>query len=480
MTESKYVIAVDIGAESGRVMRAEFTGEFLNLTEVHRFSNIPVWVGETLHWDVLRLWGDITSGIHMVGDKAASIGVDTWGVDGALLDRDGRLLANPVHYRDRRTDGMMDWVFERVPRREVFQRTGIQFMQINGLYQLASLVYNNSPLLEVAQTFLTIPDLFNYWLSGSRTCEFSHATTQQTFNPHTNDWDRETLTAIGLPLEIFPPVVQPGTRLGEYNGIPVIAPACHDTGSAVVAVPTTTENYAYLSSGTWSLLGLEVTEPVINDVSYEANVTNEGGVYGTYRLLKNIMGLWLAQECRAAWAREGDEYEYDQLVLQAEQAEPFRSFVDPDDPAFLPPGDMPERIRDFCRKTSQPVPETVDQVMRTVYESLVMKYRYVLEQLIRVSGRQVDRLHIIGGGSRNALLSQMTANVIGREVVTGPVEATAMGNAVVQLITRGDLGSLAEARQLLSKSIGTATYEPQDVALWNEHYQRFLGYITVG
>jgi rhamnulokinase len=476
----KHVIAVDLGAESGRVMRADFDGRRLTMNEVHRFPNVPVWVGETLHWDVLRLWGDITAGIRAVlyGAPAHSIGVDTWGVDFALLDRDGNLLSNPVHYRDRRTEGLMDWVFERVPRREVFARTGIQFMSINGLYQFASLVKSNSPLLEVATTFLTIPDLFNYWLSGSRTCEFTHVTSTQCYNPLRGQWDFETLEALGAPVEIFPEIVQPGTRLGAYDGIPVIAPACHDTGSAVVAVPTTTENYAYLSSGTWSLLGLEVPQPVINDAAYEANVTNEGGAYGTYRLLKNIMGLWLVQQCRATWTRQGEEYDYDHLVHLAEEAEPLRSLVDPDDAEFLPPGDMPARIREFCSRSGQPIPETPGQMVRAVYESLALKYRYVLEQLTGVSGRQVDRLHIIGGGSKIALLSQMAADATGRPVVTGPDEATAMGNALIQLIALGELGGVQEARQMLSQSINTTTYEPRETAAWDEAYRRFRDLLT--
>lgn len=474
----KHVIAIDLGAESGRVLRVGFDGAAFHFEEIHRFPNIPVEARGTLHWDVLRLWHEITIGIGLAGKDIAGIGVDTWGVDFALLDRAGNLLSNPVHYRDSRTDGMYDWVFERVPRRAIFERTGIQFMIINTLYQIASMVASNHPALEQAATFLPIPDLFNYWLTGEKTAEFSHASTMQIYNPRTGDWDFETLRAIGAPISMFGPIVQPGTRIGAYNGIPVIAPACHDTGSAVVGVPTTTTNYAYLSSGTWSLIGLEVTEPVINDAAYAANVTNEGGAYGTFRLLKNVMGLWIAQQCRATWLKKGTDYSYDQLTAAAIEAEPFRSLIDPDDDLFLAPGDMPARIRQFCQRTGQPAPETVGQTVRAVYESLALKYRLALDRLVKLTGTPVERLHIIGGGTQNKLLNQMTADATGRVVITGPVEATALGNAIVQFIALGELGNVAQARKILSKTVGTETYEPENTADWQAAYERFQTYLS--
>lgn len=477
MTHRRHVIAVDLGAESGRVAKVFFDGSTLQLEEAHRFPNIPVQTRGVLNWDPLRLWHEITTGIELA-KGASGIGVDTWGVDFAFLDREGRLLANPLHYRQERAPGIMDWVFERVPRREVFDRTGIQFMVINGVYLLATMAQAKSSLFDAAGTILTIPDLFNYWLTGERSCEFTHATTTQAYNPRRDDWDRDTLSAIDVPLDIFPKVNKPGTRLGDYQGIPVILPATHDTGSAVVAVPTTTENYAYLSSGTWSLLGLEVDEPIINDQAYAYNVTNEGGVYGNFRLLKNVMGLWLAQQCRATWTQAGTEYSYEQLKQLANQAEPFRSLVDPNDPIFLPPGDMPGRIRDFCRSTGQLVPETPGQVMRAVYESLALRYRAVLDQLIDLTGRQVDVLHIIGGGVRNELLCQMTADAIGRDVVAGPAEATAIGNAIIQYISLGEIGSVAQAREIMLRSSETIRYQPQNAAHWGETYQRFKGLMT--
>jgi rhamnulokinase len=476
---NKHVIAIDLGAESGRVMQVDFDGERLHLSEAHRFNNTPVSAGGTLYWDALRQWSYINAGIKAMSPGAAGIGVDTWGVDFALLDRDGNLLSNPVHYRDRSiNEEMMQRVFDRVPRREVFERTGIQFMAINGLYRLAALAHKHSPLLEAASTLVTIADLFNFWLSGVRICEFTHVTTQQMYNPHTGDWDYEMLAMLDIPAHIFPPIVQPGTCIGEFNGIPVIVPATHDTGSAVVAVPTITPDYAYISSGTWSLLGLELDAPIINDATYEANLTNEGGVYGTYRLLKNIAGMWLVQQCRATWAEGGREYDYAQIAAMAAQAEPFFAFIDPDDGRFVSHGDMPARIREFCSRTGQRVPETDGQIVRCIYESLAMKYRYVLEMLMQVSGRSVERIHIIGGGAKNTLLNQITADATGRVVIAGPTEATATGNALVQFISLGDIANLAEARELLSRTEDTQTYEPRDTSVWDEHFDLFKSIVS--
>jgi sugar (pentulose or hexulose) kinase len=474
----KHVIAIDLGAESGRVIPIGFDGSHLTFSEPHRFPNIPVMAGGTLYWDVLRLWHEIDTGVAKFAGGAASLGIDTWGVDGVLLDRNGKLLSNPAHYRDRRNEGMMDWVFERVPARTLFERTGIQFIQFNGIFQLASLLRDGSPLFEIAETFLPIADLFNYWMTGSKTSEFTHVTTQQAYNPRTGNWDWETIETLGIPRRIFGEVVMPGARLGEYQGVPVIAPATHDTGSAVVAVPTTTRDFAYISSGTWSLIGFEIDAPIINDDSFAANVTNEGGAGNTYRFLKNCMGLWLAQQARATWAAAGHEYGYDQLAQMATEEQPFRSLFDPDDLAFMPPGDMPARIREFCARTNQPQPETVGQVMRAIYESLALKYRHLLDKMGRLCGRSAKHLHIVGGGSANALLNQMTADATGIPVIAGPREATAIGNAVVQLIALGELGNIAQARALLSRNPELTTYEPKHSAAWDAEYERFKGYVT--
>lgn len=462
-----FVITIDLGASSGRVMRIH---DNLHLEEVHRFPNQPVMANGILYWDVLALWFEIQKGIAAAG-QGLSIGLDAWGVDFALLDKHGHLVANPVHYRDLNKEGAMEWVFERVPRHTIFERTGIQFMLINGLYQLAHLARDSSPQLEIAHTFLTIADLFNYWLSGSKTCEFTETSTTQCYNPRQNTWDWETLSALGLPTSIFPEIVPPGTRLGMYNGIPVTAPACHDTGSAVVAVPATTPHYAYLSSGTWSLIGLELDAPLINDAVYEANITNEGGVENTTRFLKNVAGMWLVQQCLQTWENQGKKYTYEQMAEMAKAAAPFYAFIDPDDPTFLPAGDMPARIVEFCQRTGQPIPESDGQILRTIYESLALKYRFVLEQLLQLTGRRVDCLHIIGGGSQNTLLCQMTADAIGREVIAGPAEATALGNGIVQWIALGELASVAQARELLSRTLETRRYTPQQN--WDTAYAQF-------
>jgi len=469
----KNVITVDLGAESGRVITVGFDGNAFHMDEVHRFANVPVSVRGTLHWDVLRVWQDIRTGIDRAHADAAGIGLDTWGVDFALLDRNGQLLGNPVHYRDKRTEGMMEWVFDRVPRRTLFERTGIQFMQINGIYQLASMIRDHSPLLDIAATFLTISDLFNYWLSGYRGCEFTQATTLQMVNPRSRDWDWATLDTLGVPRHLMPPVTAPGTKIGEDRGVPVLLSACHDTGSAVVGVPTTTPDYVYISSGTWSLIGMEISAPLINDASYGANVTNEGGVGGTFRLLKNVQGLWLAQQSRQTWRDQGIDLDYEALAHLAAEAAPFRSLIDPDEHRFLAPGDMPSRIQAFCHETDQRIPETPAQIMRTIYESLALKYRFTIDKLIALTGRTVERVHIVGGGSRNALLSQMTADVCNRVVITGPIEATALGNAIVQFMALGQFSSIAEAREVLSKGSGMGYYEPKNTRAWEEAYGRF-------
>ncbi|NKQ35926.1 MAG: rhamnulokinase [Chloroflexi bacterium] len=457
----KTVLAVDLGAESGRVMAVHFDGNNLEVEELHRFPNVAVAVNGTLHWDFLRLWHDIQAGIERGKSlKPASIGVDTWGVDFALLDAQGNLIGNPVQYRDGRTAGMMEQVFAKVSRSEVFAQTGIQFMSINTLYQMMSLVASRSPHLEIADTFLMAPDLLNYWLTGAKVSEFSIATTTQMFNPRTGGWAAEMLDTLGIPSHILPEIVPPGTQLGHYEGIPVIAPACHDTGSAVAAVPTQTADYAYISSGTWSLVGLEVPQPIITEAALAANVTNEGGVYGTYRLLKNVTGLWLLQQCRATWASEGEEYSYGELVEMAQAVEGKVAVINPDDGRFLSSGNHPQRIRELCRETGQPVPQSKGEVVRVALQSLALTYRNVLAELTAVSNRKIDVIHIVGGGAKNKLLNQMTADATGLPVITGPVEATVMGNALVQLITLGEIQDIRQGRQIVAQMAAQERYEP--------------------
>jgi rhamnulokinase len=480
-------LAIDLGAESGRAITGSFQGDKLSLKEVHRFSNDPVQLSDGYHWDVLRLWKEIQTGVAAAansGSELSGIGLDTWGVDFGLLDRTGGLLGNPFHYRDARTDGMLAKAFERMPRSEIFEHTGIQFMQINTLYQLLAMVLQRSPQLEAARSLLTIPDLFNYWLSGEITNEFSIATTTQCYDPRTCDWAWPVLSALEIPHHLFRPVIQPGTIIGplqkdvaERTGAgpaPVVAPACHDTGSAVVAVPAESEHFAWISSGTWSIIGAEAMQPVISPESLGFNFTNEGGVYGTWRLSKNVIGLWLVQECRRTWAAQGQSLSYDEITHMAAEAPPFLAVIDPDDGTFLHPGDMPERIRAFCLRTGQAVPQTHGEIIRVALESIALKYRWVIERLEMLVGMRLEPIHIIGGGTKNRLLNQFTADATGRTVITGPVEATASGNVLVQAIALGRLGSLADARHIVRQSFAPQTYQPGSGSAWEEAYARLV------
>ena len=466
------VLAIDIGAESGRVMAVHFDGSGLQLEEVHRFPNHALTVNGTLQWDILGLWREVQAGIvrskAQSADPPASLALDTWGVDFGLLDRNGDLIGNPVCYRDGRTEGMMEAVFARVPQAEVFAQTGIQFIAINTLYQMMSLVESGSPHLQIAARFLTVPDLLNFWLSGAQVCEFSNATTTQMLNPFTRTWADGMLDELGIPPNLFPEVVQPGTRLGTFEGIPVIAPACHDTGSAVAGVPAQTRNFAYISSGTWSLVGLEVPQPVVNQAALAVNATNEGGVYGSFRLLKNVMGLWLLQQCRSTWETAGRAYSYPQLVSLAESAGPLRSFVNPNDDRFLPPGDHPAHIQDFCAQSGQPRPHSDAAIARCVFDSLALAYRDVLFELRTLTGRTIEAIHVVGGGSRNRLLNQLTADAASIPVLAGPGEATVIGNALVQLISLGELANLDEGRQLVTEIADLERFEPRGQEEWSD------------
>ncbi len=469
----KTVLAVDLGAESGRVIAVHFDGAHFELEELHRFANPVTNVRGTLYWDILHLWRNIQQGIEKgKAHHPISIGVDTWAIDFGLLDAQGTLIANPVMYRDRRTDGMMDVVYARVPRREVFEQTGIQMMPINTLYQMMSLAESHSPLLEAARTFLTIPDLINYWMTGAKVCEFTNATTTQMFNPRTNSWAADMLDKLGIPSRILPEIVPPGTKIGAYDGIPVIAPATHDTGSAVAAVPTINPNYAYISSGTWSLVGLEVPHAILNDAAYEANVTNEGGIENTYRLLKNVAGLWVLQQCRAQWEREGKPYTYAELVDLARAAGDQHTIIDVDDPRFLPPGNHAAHVQDWCRKHGFNPPITHGEIVRAVLESLALKYRLTLDHLRQISAQPVEIVHIVGGGTQNELLNQLTADAAGIPVAAGPIEATVFGNAAVQLIACGELGSIAEARQIIADMNVTRLYQPTPGDFWDSAVER--------
>jgi len=490
MTTSRNYLAIDLGAESGRMILGQLDENLLQLKETHRFPNVPVRLPDGLHWDVLRLWKEIKAGISATVQRnhhLASLGLDTWGVDFALLDKNGGLLGNPYHYRDSRTDGMLEEAYCVMPRNEIFANTGIQFMQLNSLYQLLAMVREKSPLLDIAETFLTIPDLFNYWLSGEITNEFTNATTTQCLDPSSRDWAYPLLDALNIPTQMFGTINHPGTILGALIpevasetgavDVQVVIPSCHDTGSAVVAVPAQDQDFAWLSSGTWSIIGAEVNEPVVNEKALDYNFTNEGGVFDTWRLSKNIMGLWLVQECHRAWQAEGKVFSYDDLTRMAEDSLASLAVIDPDDAVFFHPGSMPDKIRSYCRDTGQRTPNSAGEVIRVALESLALKYRWVLERLEELGGKKLSPLHIIGGGTKNRLLNQFTADAINRTVVAGPVEATAIGNILMQAIALGDLGSLTEARKVVRDSFQVEEFHPKNPSAWDASYTKLLSFL---
>lgn len=482
----KKVLAFDFGASSGRAIIGSFDGEKITLKEVHRFTNDPVDLGGTLYWDVLRLFYEIKQGIvkaKIVGGFD-SIGIDTWGVDFGLIDKNGRLLENPVHYRDKRTSGLVEESFKSVPRQKMYDITGIQFMELNTLFQLISLKKQRPEMLERADKMLFMPDLFAYFLTGKMCSEYSIASTSQLIDINTRTWSKELLDAFGIKESLFAPLTEPGTQLGNLSkeiceecgveSVPVISVCGHDTQSAITAVPCESGDFAFLSSGTWSLFGTELQKPIVNETSLKINITNEGGFGGTTGFLKNIIGLWLIQESRRQWQREGKDYSYADLEKLALSEEPFKCFIDPDAPEFVPQGNIPERVREFCRKTGQYVPESVGEIMRCIYESLAMKYRMTFEKLCECTGKDYPVIHVIGGGTKDGLLCRMTASSCGKTVKAGPIEATVMGNVAVQLMSDGTIGSISEARKAVAASESLKTYEPENTDEWIKAYESFV------
>jgi rhamnulokinase len=487
---SRY-LAFDLGAESGRAVVGQIDGGRLHLREIHRFANGAVRVLDNLHWDALRLWSEIKHGLALAarsaaedGEPLASIGLDTWGIDFGLLAPDDSLLGNPFHYRDRRTEGMLAEALRRVPRAEIYRQTGVQFMEINSLYQLLAMARAGSPALAAARMLLNMPDLFNFWLCGVKASEFSIATTTQFYDPVAGDWAWDLLDRLGIPSHFLGAIVPTGTILGPLlpsvaaetgsDAVQVVAAAGHDTAAAVAAVPAAGEDWIYLSSGTWSLMGIESAQPIINERSLAYDFTNEGGVGGTIRFLKNIVGLWIVQECRREWERAGDALSYDDLTRLAAEAPAFGALVVPSNSRFVPPGDMPARIQAACAESGQRVPQTRGEIVRCALESLALEYRWVAERLDDMAGRRLPVVHIIGGGSRNRLLNQFTADATGRTVVAGPMEATAVGNVLVQALALGEIASLAEGRSLVARSFDVQTFHPGDTAAWDAAYERFL------
>ncbi len=490
----KAFLAVDMGASSGRHLLGLFDGEKLNLEEIYRFENGPVEVQGSLFWNLLGLWSHVRNGLHAAGtlrgNDIVSIGVDTWGVDFGLLGHDDVLLGNPYHYRDSRNDGMMERAMEIVPRQEIFQHTGLQFMQFNTLYQLLAMKLSGSPLLDMAETLLMVPDLFHWLLTGVKCNEMTEASTSQFYNPVEGRWANELLDRFKLPTDMLCDIAQPGTNLGPLRGVladesrisgaNIVLPGSHDTASAVMAVPAASRpgeqpDWCYISLGTWALMGIESPQPVVNDTVMKLNFTNEGGVGNTTRLLKNITGMWLLQECRRVWNHEGKDYDWEDLNGLAAAAKPRVSFIYPDAPEFAAPGDMPQAIREFCKRTGQPVPADEGAVLRCVLESLALRFRQVLGECEELAGRRIETIHIVGGGTQNHQLCQLTADVCGRHVAAGPIEATAIGNVMMQALSAGEVSTIAEAREVIRRSFGMQRYKPHAADEWDDAFEKFLG-----
>lgn len=483
--DTKRVLAFDLGASGGRALIGRFSNNAIELTEVHRFSNDPIKIEDTLYWDILKLFNEIKLGIRKASISGGfdSIGIDTWGVDFGLIDADGELVENPVHYRDSRTDGMMEAAFLSIAKEELYMLTGNQLMQINTIFQLLSLVKNRKNLLDSADRLLFMPDLINYMLTANMKTEYTVASTSQMLEPYKRQWNYELLERLGIPSALLCDIVMPGTVAGKLKddiceelSVPktdVISVASHDTASALVAVPSNQENFAFISCGTWSLFGTELKSPVINDKTLKYNLTNEGCFGEKIRLLKNIMGLWLIQQCRREWNKEGSGVSFSQLEQEALDADAFKCFIDPDDILFIKPGNFPEKIKEFCKSTGQYIPKTEGEIVRCIYESLALKYRETFEQIKDASELEYDRIFIVGGGVKDQLLCRLTANACGTEVVTGPVEATALGNITVQLIAQGVLHDVNEARRIIAESFPSVHYKPEDRGDWDKAYDKF-------
>ena len=488
MADITKVLAFDFGASSGRAMLFTFDGEQLSIEEMHRFSNDPVMIGKSFHWDILRLFFEIKQGINktvLAGhNDIAAIGIDTWGVDFGLFDKNGKLLGNPYHYRDTRTNGMIELADQTIGKKYIFDKTGLQFNFFNTLFQFMAMKQDNDPLLEIADKMLFIPDIFNYLLTGEMKNEYSIASTSQLLNVKTKQWDKELMEKAGIPTDIFGDIVMPGTIIGALSDeiceelgcpkIPVIAVGSHDTASAVASVPVTEDyRYAYISTGTWALMGSELDAPNVTDDTFRYNFTNEGGVCDKIRFLKNIMGLWIIQESKRQWAREGKNFSFDDLEKAAWAAEPFRSFIDPDCEDFATPGNMPKRICEYCKRTGQPVPENEGEIIRCIAQSLAFKFRMVVDAIEDITKEPLSAVHMVGGGIKDTMVCRFTASATGKTVLAGPVEATSTGNALMQLMALGKISSLTEGRKIVKNSFPIKTYQPEDAESWNQAYEAY-------
>jgi len=476
MTVSKKVLACDLGASSGRAILGSFDGEKLDLEILHKFTNEGIYLNKDFHWDTLKQFTEIKNGLKKAVKKTEnnidSVGIDTWGVDYGLLDKNGTLMSVPFHYRDDRTEGLMEEVFEKISRKDVYQETGIQFMELNTIFQLFAELKNRPWILKNAEDLLFTPDLLNYFLTGKKYNEYTMASTSQLFNPVSDNWSDKIYNKLNLPQSIMNKIIRPAEKVGDIldkvkaecgiqGELPVIAVGSHDTASAVAASPLNDKNSAYLSSGTWSLLGMELDKPIINKESLKENFTNELGVENKVRFLKNITGLWLIQECKRIWNRDGRSLTYSDITAAAEASEPFKYTLDPDYHSFINPDNMPEEIKNYCRDTGQPVPEEPGEMARGIYESLAVNYKEVIEKLERLTDKKVETLHMVGGGIQAEILCQYTANISKRRVVTGPIEATAIGNILTQLMALGEINNLQEGREIVRNSVELKEYLPE-------------------
>lgn len=481
----KRVLAFDFGASSGRAIVGTLENGKITMEEVHRFSNDPVIVNGNMYWDTLRQFYEIKKGIvkaKQVGE-IESMGIDTWGVDFGLLDEHGELLENAIHYRDERTRDMLEKVFEKIPKERLYEITGNEFMYFNTIFQMAALKEKRPWVMERAKNFLFTPDLFNYFLTGNKKAEYTMATTSTMLDIHKREWSKEIADTLGLDMSFFPELVLSGTVVGMLKNdiceelsvepMKVVAVAAHDTQSASAVVPTQDDDFIFISCGTWSLYGTELSEPVINEKSLELNVSNEGGYGGKVNFLKNIAGLWMVQESRRQWMREGEEYSYSELEEMAKEAAPFPSYVDVDADEFVSSGNMPRRIKEFCKKTGQKVPETVGEIVCCIYQSIAYKYKNVLEKIEYCLDKKYTKIHMIGGGIQSKMLCQMTANATNCEVIAGPIEATALGNLAVQFIATGTIKDIKEARRIVADSETFITYYPEEPEKWDEAYADF-------
>jgi rhamnulokinase len=486
MPQNPVYLAIDLGATSGRIMAASLEEGSLELKEVHRFVTSYARLPSGYHWDVLDIYNEILEGLGLAhqryGERIAGLGVDTWGVDYALIDAKGRLLGNPYQYRDARTDDVEDGLYERITRETIYEETGIQFMFFNTLFQLEAEMRDNPDRVKVADSLLFLPDLFSFWLCGIQVQERSIVSTSQMWNPVSEAWSPAIRDALGLPHDLFVPVTEPGTLLGPLTelvqsqtglgAVPVICVAGHDTGSAVAGTPLTQDAPVFLSSGTWSIMGMESPRPIISEETFQAGFSNEAGVEKRTRFLKNICGMWILEQLRGQWASEGSEYSYENLLDMALEAKPFLAVIDPDDDRFSKPGDMVARIREFCYETSQASPTTKGEITRVVFESLACKYRIIFEKLENLAGTAFSSLRIVGGGCQNAFLNQCTANALAKPVIAGPIEATSIGNILMQLKATGVISSLSEGRALVETSFPARRFEPEDPKDWEAPIDR--------